>query len=120
MRTKHTQLRLVKPRAWRVHPPQSGSPPPNSPSRAGGMGSRGLACKALNKLESLFLDARVLADEQLNERTQQRFASLSHVVNELEAPEVERGFGLGNAPMWAQPTAQQRPEPSHGIDMHCM
>jgi hypothetical protein len=39
---------------------------------------------------SLFLDARVLADQQLNERTQQRFASLAHVVNELEKAQVER------------------------------
>ena len=38
----------------------------------------------------LFLDSRVLADQQLNERAQQRFPSLSHVVNELEETQVER------------------------------
>lgn len=50
MRTKQTQLRLVKPGAWRVHAPGS---PPNSPSRAGGVGSRGLACRVLNKLKDV-------------------------------------------------------------------
>jgi len=43
---------------------------------------------------SLLLGFGVLADQQLNERTQQRFASPSHVVNELEEPEVERKFLL--------------------------
>ena len=47
-------------------------------------------CKRL----TLLLDSGVLADEQFNERTQQRFASLAHVVNELEEPEVEREFFL--------------------------
>jgi hypothetical protein len=50
--------------------------------------------ESLNLSESLLLDSGVLADEQFNERTQQRFASLSHVVNELEKPEVEREFFL--------------------------
>jgi hypothetical protein len=59
--------------------------------------------------QTLFLDSRVLADQQPNERAQQRFASLSHVVNELKEPQVEREFLLGNAPMRTQPTAQQRP-----------
>jgi hypothetical protein len=54
----------------------------------------------------LFLDSRVLADEQLNERTQQRFASPSYVVNELEKAELERQFCLGNASVRTQPTAQ--------------
>jgi hypothetical protein len=54
----------------------------------------------------LFLDSRVLADQQLNERAQQRFTPLSHVVNELEKTQVEWQFLLGNAPMRAQPTAQ--------------
>jgi len=42
----------------------------------------------------LFLDSRVLADQQLNERAQQRFTPLSHVVNELEETQVERQFLL--------------------------
>lgn len=43
---------------------------------------------------TLLLDSRVLRDQQLNERRKQRFASLSHVVNELEKPQVEREFLL--------------------------
>ena len=45
-------------------------------------------------LQTLILDSRVLCDQQLNERTQQRFASLSHIVNKLEEPQVEREFLL--------------------------
>ena len=67
---------------------------------------------------TLLLGSGVFCDEQLNERAQQRFASPSHVVNELEKPKVERQFLLGNAPMRAQPIAQQRPEPFHGVAMH--
>ncbi len=43
---------------------------------------------------SFLLDSGVLADQQLNERTKQRFASLSHVVNEREETQVEREFFL--------------------------
>ena len=67
---------------------------------------------------TLLLDSRVLADQQLNKRTQQRFASPSHVVHKLEETEVEREFLLGDAPMRTQPTAQQRPKPFHRIDMY--
>jgi hypothetical protein len=52
-----------------------------------------LASKGHNP-QPLLLDSRVLADQQLNKRTKQRFASLSHVVNELEEPEVEGEFFL--------------------------
>jgi hypothetical protein len=41
---------------------------------------------------TLLLDFGVLADQQVNERAKQRFASLAHVVNELEEPEVKREF----------------------------
>src|SRR5215813_5789714 len=54
---------------------------------------------------SLLLDSRVLRDQQLNERRQQRFASLADVVHELEEPQVDREFLLGNASMRTQPTA---------------
>jgi hypothetical protein len=54
---------------------------------------------------ALLLDSRVLRDQQLNERRQQRFASLADVVHELEEPQVDREFLLGNAPMRTQPTA---------------
>jgi len=43
---------------------------------------------------SLLLDSGVLADQQLNERTKQRFTSLSDVVNKLEETQVEREFLL--------------------------
>gem|GEM_PF-4040992 len=60
-------------------------------------------------LNGLLLDSGVLADQELNERTQQRFASLADVVDKREEPEVEREFLLRNAPMRAPPTPQQRP-----------
>jgi hypothetical protein len=63
------------------------------------------------------LDSGVLADQQLNERTKQRFASLADVVHKLEEPQVEREFLLGYTPMRAQPTPQERPEAFHGIHM---
>ena len=47
-----------------------------------------------DKGRTLILDSGVLADQQLNERTKQRFASLSDVVNKLEKTEVEREFLL--------------------------
>src|SRR5262245_15323332 len=67
---------------------------------------------------SLLLDSRVFTDQQLHERTQQRFASLADVVHKLEEPQVEREFLLGNAPMRAQPTPQERPEAFHGVYVH--
>src|SRR2546430_268252 len=65
----------------------------------------------------LILDSRVLCDQQLNERMKQRFAPFSDIVHKLEETEVEREFLLGNAPMGAQPTPQQRPEALHRIHM---
>jgi hypothetical protein len=54
---------------------------------------------------ALLLDSRVLRDQQLNERRQQRFASLADVVHKLKESQVDREFLLGNAPMRTQPTA---------------
>ena len=42
----------------------------------------------------LLLDSRVLCNQQLNERRQQRFASLADVVHKLEETQVEREFLL--------------------------
>ena len=42
----------------------------------------------------LMLDSRVLRDQERNERMQQRFASLSDVVNKLEETEVKGEFLL--------------------------
>src|SRR5262249_542499 len=67
--------------------------------------------------DMLLLDSRVLCDQQLNERRKQRFTPVAHVVHELEETQVQREFLLGNAPMRAQPTPQERPEPLHGMDM---
>jgi hypothetical protein len=44
--------------------------------------------------DTLILDSSCLCDQQFNECTQQRFASLSHVMNELEKSQVEREFLL--------------------------
>ena len=70
------------------------------------------------KPKRLLLDSGVLADQELNEFTQQRFASLADVVDKLEEPEVEREFLLRNAPMRTKPTPQQRPKALHRIHMH--
>ena len=43
---------------------------------------------------TLILDSRVLCDQHLNERTQQRFASLSDIVHKLKETEVKREFLL--------------------------
>ena len=48
---------------------------------------------------TLLLDSRVLRDQELNERRKQRFASLADIVHELEEPQVDREFLLGNPPM---------------------
>src|SRR5262249_19234071 len=77
-----------------------------------------LGVKPVHISWTLLLDSRVLRDQELNERRQQRFASLADVVHELKEPQVEREFLLGNTPMRTQPTAQQGPEAFHGIHMH--
>jgi hypothetical protein len=42
----------------------------------------------------LILDSRILGDQQLNERMQQRFAPFSGMVHKLEEPQVEWEFLL--------------------------
>ena len=64
------------------------------------------------------MDSRVLRDQELNERRQQRFASLTDVVHELEESQVDREFLWGNPPMWAQPTPQERPKAFHRVNVH--
>ena len=64
------------------------------------------------------MDSRVLRDQELNERRQQRFASLADVVHELEESQVDWEFLLGNTPMRAQPTPQERPKACHRVDVH--
>ena len=53
------------------------------------------------KVCSLLLDSRVLRNQELNKCRQQRFASLADVVHELEEPQINWEFLLGNTPMWA-------------------
>src|SRR5499427_10266375 len=67
---------------------------------------------------TLLLDSRVLRDQELNECRKQRFASLADVVHELEESQVDREFLLGNTPMRAQPTPQERPKAFHRVDVH--
>jgi len=50
--------------------------------------------KDMELFSALILDSRVLCDQQLNERTKQRFASLSDVVHTLEETQVKREFLL--------------------------
>ena len=78
------------------------------------MYANSLLILAFRQLE--FSDS-LLADQQLNEGTKQRFASLADVVNKLKESQVKREFLLGDAPMRAQPTPQERPEAFHGINM---
>jgi len=91
----------------------------------GGLGERLItahsgreALEHLLKHDTLLLDSRVLRDQELNERRQQRFASLADVVHELEESQVDREFLLGNTPMRAQPTPQERPKAFHRVDVH--
>ena len=58
---------------------------------------------------------RVSADVQPT--ALQRFASLADVGYAREAPQVEGEFLLGYAPIRAQPTPQERPDPFHGMHM---
>jgi hypothetical protein len=50
--------------------------------------------RRLIKRSSLLLDSGVLANQQLNEGTKQRFASLADVVNKLEKTQIKREFLL--------------------------
>src|SRR4029077_19578005 len=43
---------------------------------------------------TLILDSRVLCDQELNECSKQRFASLSDIVHKLEETQVQREFLL--------------------------
>src|SRR5271157_5437164 len=56
-------------------------------------------------------------DQQFDQRTQQRFAPFSNIVNELEEPEVKRQFLLRNPPVWSEPGPQQRPKALDRVDM---
>jgi hypothetical protein len=55
---------------------------------------------------TLILDSRVLCDQELNERTKQRFASLSDVVHKLKEAQVKWELLLWNTPMRPKPAPQ--------------
>src|SRR3982751_1324115 len=65
--------------------------------RGGGAGSRNQAC---------------------DKGAEQGSPTPARVVHELEEAEIERQLVLRDAPVWAEPGAQQRPEPFHGVDVH--
>src|SRR5215217_2540227 len=64
--------------------------------RGGGAGSRNQAC---------------------DKGTEQGSPTPARVVDELEETEIERQLVLREAPMRAEPGAQQRPEAFHGVDV---
>ena len=51
-----------------------------------------------------------LRDEGTNKGPEQSFSTPTCVVHELKEAEIKRQLLLGNAPVRAQPGAQQRPE----------
>src|SRR5215213_1842908 len=65
--------------------------------RGGGAGSRNQAC---------------------DKGAEQGSPTPARVVHELEEAEIERQLVLREAPVRAEPGAQQGPEPFHGVDVH--
>ena len=57
-------------------------------------------------------------DQARNQGAEQGFAASTCVVHELKEAEVKRQLILRDAPMWAQPGAQQRPETLDGVDVN--
>src|SRR4051812_16237974 len=57
-------------------------------------------------------------DQGGDERAKQGFAATACVVHELEEPQIERQLLLRDPPVRAEPGAQERPEPFHGVDVH--
>jgi hypothetical protein len=58
-----------------------------------------------------------LSHQGCEKGTKQGFAAAPSVVHELEEAEVERQLLLRDAPMRAEPGAQQGPGPLHRVDM---
>jgi len=56
-------------------------------------------------------------DQSRDEGAKQGFAAATGVVHELEEAEIERQLLLRDAPMRAEPGAQQGPGPFHGVDV---
>jgi len=77
--------------------------------------------ECLGYLRRLLLGSGVVVSSSRNqagdEGAQQGFAASARVMHELEEAEVERQLVLRDAPVRAQPGAQQRPEAFHGVDV---
>ena len=58
-----------------------------------------------------------LSHQGCDEGAEEGFAAAPGVVHELEEAEIERQLLLRDAPVRAEPGAQQRPEPLHGVDV---
>ena len=58
---------------------------------------------------SLLLDARGLCDQELNERTKERFTPLAHVVCELEKPKYSGRFFVASTPGMSRNTQSDSP-----------
>src|SRR3954469_4651711 len=69
---------------------------------------------------TLLLGSGVLASlshQGCDKGAEEGFAAAPSVVHELEEAEIERQLLLRDAPVRAQPRAQQGPRPLHGIDV---
>jgi len=73
-------------------------------------------------LKWLLLGSGVVVSSSRNQagdkRAEQGFATSPSIVHELEEAEVEWQLVLRDASVRAQPGAQQRPKPFHGVDVH--
>src|SRR3982751_1296529 len=56
-------------------------------------------------------------DQGCDEGAEEGFAAAPGVVHELEEAEIERQLVLRDAPVRAEPGAQQGPRPLHGVDV---
>src|SRR4051794_11452716 len=59
----------------------------------------------------------ILSHQGCDEGAEEGFAAAPGVVHELEEAEIERQLVLRDAPVRAQPGAQQGPGPLHGVDV---
>ncbi len=85
------------------------------------LGLRGTAHTAQPLIRWLLLGSGVVSSSRNqagDEGAQQGFATSASVVYELEEAERERQLVLRDAPMRAQPGAQQRPETFDRVDVH--
>src|SRR5689334_22175823 len=57
-------------------------------------------------------------DQGCDKGAEQGSPTPARVVNELEETEIERQLVLREAPVRAQPGAQEGPEPFYGVDVH--